>query len=784
MSLNPNELNKAKKLLNEITEIYKSLGESSPFTDISQVNNIQQLNDELKIARDYVNALDDDASSIFSSFKSITEEISGQNKAYNTSSSSLKSLTSISQKLRDHQVGISKLSVSQLQNLQSKAKSEKENLKINRDILQDKLDQNTISDKELVMLTNINGLLGENDSSLQSILHATNEEVKARKIIEKQLGVAGGIIKGINKIPILGDVFDAKETLEEMEETLKNKKGSVSALGVGFKNIGKQLKDGALNSSNMMLMAFTFIISTLRDMDKGAGEFAKNMNVSYSEALQVREEMGRISTLSGDAALSANRLLQTHMAMGKALGTNAKLNEADAKTMTKLVQQTGYQYDELMNIQKLSLVNGKTLEDNTKEILGGAEAYATRNGIVVNEKEVLKEVNKSSKALQLSLGQNTKTLSEAVVKAKQFGLNLEQAASIAENLLNFEQSIEGELQAELLTGKNLNFERARQLALEGKVADAAAEVASQLGNAEEFGRMNVIQQEAIAKSVGMTRETLASSLIEREALQKIGAKDAEEARKKYDALVSQFGIEEAQKRLGDEQLALQFEQQNNAEKFTQAVEKIKDIFVTIVDGPLGTMLNMLSTILSSSTAIYGITGAIAGLYTGKMLQGVLALLKAKKAEKALSFGSAIIDIIKGAWSSLGGLPVVGPVLAGAAIAGAIGFMKSQSTKGDDIMSPGDSSPGYGKRTLFGPEGAIELNNKDTVIAGTNLFGNDKKQQPIQSQPSIPSQQSSVDMTQTNALLQQLISVIQSGGTVTLDGQKVGTALKLGTYQVQ
>jgi hypothetical protein len=40
------------------------------------------------------------------------------------------------------------------------------------------------------------------------------------------------------------------------------------------------------------------------------------------------------------------------------------------------------------------------------------------------------------------------------------------------------------------------------------------------------------------------------------------------------------------------------------------------------------------------------------------------------------------------------------------------------------------------------------------------------------------------MSQTNALLQQLISVIQSGGTVMLDGQKVGTALKLGTYQTQ
>ena len=30
--------------------------------------------------------------------------------------------------------------------------------------------------------------------------------------------------------------------------------------------------------------------------------------------------------------------------------------------------------------------------------------------------------------------------------------------------------------------------------------------------------------------------------------------------------------------------------------------------------------------------------------------------------------------------------------------------------------------GYGSRTLMAPEGAIALNNNDTVIAGTNLGG--------------------------------------------------------------
>ena len=40
---------------------------------------------------------------------------------------------------------------------------------------------------------------------------------------------------------------------------------------------------------------------------------------------------------------------------------------------------------------------------------------------------------------------------------------------------------------------------------------------------------------------------------------------------------------------------------------------------------------------------------------------------------------------------------------------------------NDLFSPGTGKSGYGSRMLFGPEGAIALNNKDTVIAGTKLF---------------------------------------------------------------
>jgi hypothetical protein len=95
---------------------------------------------------------------------------------------------------------------------------------------------------------------------------------------------------------------------------------------------------------------------------------------------------------------------------------------------------------------------------------------------------------------------------------------------------------------------------------------------------------------------------------------------------------------------------------------------------------------------------------------------------------------AIMTAIFSIFGSLARLGIPGLVLAGVATAGMISLATSSSKKGDDVMSPGQSGGGYGSRTLLGPEGAIQLNNKDTVIAGTNLFDKSPKGDDVMSGP--------------------------------------------------
>ena len=655
--------------------------------------------------------------------REINAELGNQADYIRESSKAYSSLESIARQFQNNEEGISKLSEKQLKNLREKAATSVKELSRNAQLLKNQKQLTDLSEAALNARQDLND---EQKSLLRGLregfqienefLAAVEAQVAAQERINEQVGLTGKLLKGVNKIPIVGEFLDAGEALEAANKAAANGANKLQVMGAAAKSLGKSLLDGVTDP----LTIVTGLLNVFLELDKAAGDFAKSQNMTYNDALKARESYASMAASSGDLALNASNLMETQTAISAQLGTNAKLNEADLKTFTKLREQAGFTNEELMGIQQLSLANGKSLEQNTEEILGGAKAYAMRNKVVVNEKQVLREVSKASASLKLSLGGSTKAIAEAVVQAKKFGLTLEQTEKMSQSLLNFEESIESELSAELITGKDLNLERARGLALNGKTAEAAAEIAAQVGSSAEFGKMNVIQQEAIAKAIGMERDELAQSLIDKEALAKIGFKDAEAAKAKYEELRKTKTAEEAAAELGDKELAKQYEQQSNAEKFAQTIEHVKEIFVSIVDGPMGAILNGLSEMLKMTGIIYTVTGLIAGIYAGKMVAGLLQTIAKIGVMLGLNTANAAAATAGATATTLGAAL---PIILGSVglIAGAIAAITA-----DDLMS---APPGYGKRTLIGPEGAIQLNDKDTVIAGTNLFGNDVASQP-------------------------------------------------------
>jgi len=390
------------------------------------------------------------------------------------------------------------------------------------------------------------------------------------------------------------------------------------------------------------------------------------------------------------------------------------------------------------------MATGRSVEDTVAGFMGAGKALAIQKGLSINIKQLMKETANVSNAIKLSLGATPEALAKAAVKVKELGINLEQADKIANSLLQFESSITAELEAELLTGKEINLENARYYALMGDIGSMAEEINKEIGGSAEFTKMNRIQQEAYAKAVGMSREELANSLVEQEALSKLGRSLSEEEKNAYEFAKQRYGEEKAAKMLGEGQLDVMMDQASTQERFAAAVEKLKDVFVSIVDGPLGSMLSGFATLLSNTTLLKGI---LVGLGIA-MLPMVYNLAAA-----ALSAAALAISAITTASAVTLGL---GALAIGAGIAVAAAAMHSETSKAKSQYTVKDAKIDRKKGvTLSGDFGEVQLDGNDQVYdaskgrpikVGTDLV----KESPLPS-ASNPIVASAQSVTATSSL---------------------------------
>jgi hypothetical protein len=266
------------------------------------------------------------------------------------------------------------------------------------------------------------------------------------------------------------------------------------------------------------------------------------------------------------------------------------------------------------------------------------------------------------------------------------------------------------------------------------------EIAKNIGSSADFTNMNRLQQEAMAKAVGMTREELANTLVEQEALATLGRDLTDQEKEAYEAAKEKYGAKKAAEMIGKGELENMMKQQSIQERYNQTVEKLREIFVSIADpilsivSPLMDIVNALmplvnlvlepmtlgiralaelfkTGIMEPMKGVKEIFGGIMDIFTGDFEQGFKKIGKGVL-RGLLSPFQGILNMIgtmtNGVVGWVNNIPGVSidkfemPNLADMAIA-------------DDMISPG-----YGKRTIFSPEGSIALNDNDTIVAGTDL----------------------------------------------------------------
>ena len=882
------DINKLISDLKKLQKEYTALtSKKAPLFDTSNIENtrnaIEAISTSIEKAKEEVLRLESGFNGVYGELQGIVSELSNTETSTKKVEKAFKGISSITRDLRNDQNGLYQLSLKDLKKRQEKLRDLDAEARYQADIVAQRYegtkaqqtgllygkDNKILNEGALKVRAESLGITVKQLENDAAILVGKKEEFKAltdvnielEKRIKKEeqinelMGLGGAAVEavggaldklgmgGLKNALGLNEVQDemrsiAEERLKEIKEGLEE--GEEATLGFGdkmkvlkggIKEAGKQLIQNLKDPLAIAGFLATQLIDALMSVDKQSGALAKNFGISYDQALALNSELNTTANLSGELNITTANLVESFTTLNNRYGTFASLNSKTLTDFTKLTKQAHLSNEAAGALQDTTFLTGKGLEESTEEFLGQSAALAAQNGLALNQKQILESVKDVSTATLLQLQGQPEALAEAVVSAKALGLSLDKVEQIASSLLNFESSISAEMEAELLTGKQLNLEKARQAALDGDIATVAEEIAKQVGTAAQFTEMNVIQQEALAKSVGLTRDDLAKSLMEREAMAKLSDQEGKTAQERFNNLVKEVGLEEAKKRLGDENLENLLGQENTQEKFNAAVEKLKEIFVSlagpvmqlvspIVDllvpaisaisfllTPVFDMFKGISGILSGNLeqldvfqsalgaiavaagVVFGITKSIA-FYNGLIRTYQIAQLALENAKKVSIFGTigamvVTLGIQLGLLSAAlatNAAVTFGIGVAIAVAAAAAGYAAIKAMTADDMVS---SPSGYGSRTLMGPEGAIALNDKDTVIAGTSLFDSDGGGEKMESPPN--NNNTSINITplieRMSAVENVLIQILNKEGDVYIDGAKVGKTVALATSKM-
>lgn len=444
------------------------------------------------------------------------------------------------------------------------------------------------------------GTLAERRAA-QAKLDMANE---ALRIGRQQLSVAEELTEEIReqRAQRFGSFRETKESLyrtgREGFSKIFGKFGKMGEL-VGKKFAGYLGK--ALGPIGLLLMALEKVAKLYMGIQKTNVDIARTFGTTTENADMLRRNLINSANATGEIFANGKRFLEVQKAISKEVGfTNLRTTET-LETVTLLQYRMGLSAGEAAAFG--SKLAGSTL--NAKEVLESflksEVSLRKQTGSSVSFQKSLQDAQSASEQTLANFNGNIGALASASAELARFGANLKQAEQISKNLLNFEQSIGSELEAELLTGRQLNFERARGAALQGDVLTASKEVLKQVGTIEDFRRLNVIQQEAIAKAAGLEVNELAKSLrlrsdanLQRREFLRIAKEEGLEAANQF-AQVQGFtdNISESIRRTATIQ-----------ETFNESVDKLKD------------QVN----ILAQSGALEGFT-AILGNFVAKITSG-------------------------------------------------------------------------------------------------------------------------------------------------------------------
>jgi len=346
-------------------------------------------------------------------------------------------------------------------------------------------------------ITHANTVISETSKDIDKI------EKGIKKADERLQSWSDSLQKGIKKIPMIGDSL--AEGIQK--GTDKAKKIMDMWLNKNDSNFKKRFKILGGILGGLLLGGILAMWATFMKLLGKAQEHMKEFSAAMTETARLMQmskgDVAAIGKGVGDWVRYGSGWAGAISQIRDDMGYIPDLTKEENSLVAKLATNAGLGAEQIANMYRHSQNMGMSLTEYTKNQEKKIKNLNKEYGMHFTQAQIIKEIAGATDETLTMFGKQNGELEKQVLIGKKIGLNLNQQASMAKSLLDIESSIESEMEARVLTGKELNFDKARELALNGDISGASQEIMDQVGGITEFNKMNIIQKEALAKAAGM-----------------------------------------------------------------------------------------------------------------------------------------------------------------------------------------------------------------------------------------------------------------------------------------
>ena len=353
----------------------------------------------------------------------------------------------------------------------------------------------------------------EGYNALESLRQEAITQLEEGNFVQEEFNNKVDELKDKYKDLIPEDQFENFK--DSFESAGKNAEGIANALNANIPFLDKvdDLKQKAEDFTAILtsgpaiaLAAVGLLVKAVTDFVMQAKEARQELGITAGSALALSADMEAASKAGAAFGGDAEKASASVRALAESMGRVPQLSTTSAAQFGVIASLSGASAESLATIVELQALSQGISADKAIDDLASLEALAESEGVL--KSQVFDDVANAAKDQALFFGKSAEEIGKAAVEMRKLGIEASALNSLAESLLDLESSISSEFELQLLFGKNINLNKAREAAFNRDSAALAKEIRMQLGGQFDLNTANAAQVKALTDAFGLSQEQL------------------------------------------------------------------------------------------------------------------------------------------------------------------------------------------------------------------------------------------------------------------------------------